>query len=303
MTLLGILLKYTIMPKLNRHPKLTKDQVIDLLKQTYTEWLDDNIMVISAALSYYFIFAIAPLMIIIIAVAGFFLKTEVVRAEILGKLTYYLDFGTANYILSIASSYLNPKAGIVATIIAVIIMLIGATSVFAMLKQALNTIWKKTDYSLSLKIILEERLNFLLVILGVGIWVIFSIFLSPFFALFNKNILQVISIPDFLITIGHALFSIIFSLVPFAMMFKFLPDRKILWSDVWAGSIVSAIFFTIGRYLIGFYLSASTVSSAYGAAGSLVAILLWVYYSSLIFLFGAEFTQVYAKRYGSRIKR
>jgi len=291
------------MPKIKRHPKITKDQIMDLLSQTYKEWLDDNSMVISAALSYYFIFSIAPLMIIIIAVAGFFLKTQVVRAAILGKLTYYLDYETANYILSMTSSYLNPKAGIVATIIAVFIMLIGATSVFVMLKQALNAIWKKTDYSVNLKIIVKERLNYLLVILGVGIWVIFSIFLSTFFTLFHKDLQQVILIPDSLITIVHLLFSIIFLSLLFAMIFKFLPDKKILWSDVWAGSVVSAIFFTIGRYLIGFYLSASTVSSAYGAAGSLVAILLWVYYSSLIFLFGAEFTQVYAKRYGSRIKR
>jgi membrane protein len=289
------------MPKKKKHLIITKIRVMDLLKETYAEWSDDDAPVLSAALSYYFMFSLAPLMIIVIAVAGFVLKEGVVRAEILRRLTEYLDYDNAVYILSITHSYLEPQAGILATIIAIIIMLVGSTSVFVMLKQALNKIWKVKEYKeASFRIILRERLNYLLIALGLGVWIAFSILLSPIMALFGKDLQGFIAVSDTLLDIVHFLVSIVFLSLLFAMIFKFLPDRRILWSDVWAGSIASAIFFTLGRYLLGFYLAKSMVSSAYGAAGSLVAILLWVYYSSLIFLFGAELTQVFARKYGSR---
>lgn len=292
------------MSKEKRYFKITIIKIIDLLKETYEEWNNDNAPVLSAALSFYFLFSLAPLIIIIIAVAGFILNKGIVQAEILRRLTEYLDYENAVYILSITSSYLKPQVGILATIIAVFIILVGSTSVFVMLKQALNKIWKVKEYrDVSIRIILKERFNYFMIVLSVGIWITFSILLSPLLALFGEDLQGFIFVSDPLLEIARVLVSVAFLSLLFAMIFKFLPDRKILWTDVWAGAIISAIFFTIGRYLLGYYLAKSMVSSAYGAASSLVAILLWVYYSSLIFLFGAELTQVYARKYGSRIDR
>jgi membrane protein len=276
-------------------------QVGSLLMNTYTEWSKDKASTLGAALAFYTIFSLAPILIIIVAILGFILGKHSVRTYILGELTKFVGQNNADYVMNTIQSYYQAGSGLIATIVAVGLMLIGATTVCVMLKDALNTMWGVDLSSYSIWDTIKSRITSLLVILLAGVFILLSMMISSILATMRTFINHYVNIPFNLLGWLDYLVSFVLLSLLFSLLFKVLPDVEISWKDVWIGGAITAILFTLGRYLLGLYLARSTLSSAYGAAGSLVVLLLWVYYCSQIIFLGAEFTQVYAKEYGSEI--
>jgi len=276
-------------------------QVWSLLRDTFAKWSKDNASQLGAALAFYTIFSLAPIFIIIVAVVGLILGKESVQIYILAELTKVIGQNNAEYIMSTIQRGYQAGSGLKATVIAIALMLLGATTICVILKNALNTIWGVESKPSGLWHMLEDRLMSLLVILFTGIFLFLSMVISSFISTASLYLGQYINIPVGFLGWADNLVSIVLLTLLFAMLFKVLPDVEISWGDVWIGGALTAILFTLGKFLLGLYLARSTVSSAYGAAGSLVVILLWVYYSAQIIFFGAEFTQVYARKYGSGI--
>ena len=274
---------------------------VDLAKKSVTGWIDDYAPSMGAAISYYTVFSIAPLLLIVIAVAGFVWGRDAVQGEIVHQLSGLIGKDGATGIQALIESANKPAQGLIATVISVGVLLVGATTVFAELQSALDRIWdvpaaKKTS---GVWATLRSRLLSLGFILGLAFLLAVSLVFSAGVAAFGgwanglfpgwEVTLQVINMA---ISAGIAT-------VLFAMIFKLMPQARIGWRDVWIGAIVTAALFEIGKTLIGLYIGKSSVTSSFAAAGSLVVLLIWVYYSAQIFLLGAEFTWAYAHDYGS----
>ena len=272
-----------------------------LLKDTYTEWSNDNASQLGAALAFYTIFSLAPILIIIVAIVGFILGKQSVHTYILGELSKFVGPQNADYVMSTIQSSYQAGSGLRATIVAIILMLIGATTVCMMLKNALNTMWGAKRGHSGILQFLKDRIMSLLIVLLAGAFLFLSMVISSVISTASIYLSNYINIPFYLIGWLNFIISLVLLSLLFALLYKVLPDVEISWGDVWIGGAITAILFTLGRYLLGLYLARSTVSSAYGAAGSLVVLLLWVYYSAQIIFLGAEFTQVYAKKYGAEI--
>lgn len=281
-------------------PKAT----LRLLKETFKEWNEDKASRLAAALAYYTVFSLAPLLILVIAVAGAFLGEEAARGELVGQIQGLVGPDGAEIIETAIDGADQPgqNTGTIASIISIGVLIFGATGVFTQLQEALNTIWEVAPKpGQNVRTFVLSRFLSLGMVLGIAFLLLVSLVISTVLAIFSNYMngilpaFQVLwSVVNFLISFGVVTFL-------FAMMFKFLPDAKIAWSDVTIGAAITALLFTIGKSLIGLYLGNSSFSSTYGAAGSLVVVLAWVYYSAQILFFGAEFTQVYARRYGSQI--
>jgi membrane protein len=279
--------------------------VMDFLKETISEWSEDKAARLAAALSYYAIFSIAPLLIIAIAIAGFFLgRVGVnVRQDILLQVQGVVGEKAAGLVGNLIDSISSPRASLIATIAGTVTILVGATGVYGQLQQALNTIWEvepKPGGGI-VGVLWDKFLTFVMV-LGTGFMILLFLSVSTGLSTLGGFFSNYLPFGDIFWQVLNFVFSFGVLTLLFAFIFKFLPEVKIEWSDVWIGALVTALLFTIGKYLIGLYLGYSSITSTYRAVGSLVVILLWVYYSAQIFFFGAEFTQVYARRYGSRIR-
>jgi membrane protein len=272
-----------------------------LLMDTYTEWRSDNASTLGAALAFYTIFSLAPILIIIVAVVGFILGKQSVHAYILGELSKFLGQHNADYVMSTIQSSYQAGSGLRATIVAFLLILIGATTVCVMLKDALNTMWGAKSGSSGLLQSLKDRIMSLLIILFVGAFLFLSMVITSVISAASVYLSNYIHIPLNLLGWLNSIISLALLSILFALLYKVLPDVEISWGDVWVGGAITAMLFALGRFLLGLYLARSTISSAYGAAGSLVVLLLWVYYSAQIIFLGAEFTQVYAKKYGATI--
>lgn len=263
--------------------------------------MSDRALRFSAALAYYSIFALAPLVIITIAVAGLVFGADAARGQVYQQIEWLLGPKGATEIQSLIQASSDTQQSLLATIFGVVTLLIGASGVFGQLKDALNSIWgvmlKPGGIMASLK---EYLLNFSMV-LGVGFLLIISLLLSAVLQAVNTFMTGYLPIPSFVAPLTAAISFFVLVLL-FALIFKVLPDVKIGWQDVWIGAGVTAILFTAGKYLISLYLGTGSVASSFGAAGALILILVWIYYSTTIFLLGAEFTKVYASRYGSGIR-
>src|SRR5689334_13325460 len=274
---------------------------VPLLVRTYNEWGEDSALRFSAALAYYSIFAMAPLVIIAISVAGLVFGEEAARGRIHEQIEWLLGDKGALEIQSIIQASRDPGKSTLATIIGLITLLLGASGVFGQLKDALNSIWGvqlrpgKTFITL-----IKDYLQDFSMVLGIGFLLLISLLLSAALQALNQLISVYMQIPSFVGPLT-AVISFFVLIVLFAAIFKVLPDVEINWEDVWIGATVTAILFTLGKYLIGLYLGSSSIGSSFGAAGALILILVWIYYSTTIFLFGAEFTKVYADQYGSGI--
>ncbi len=256
----------------------------------------------AAALAYYTVFSIAPLLIIAIAIAGFVFGEEAAQGQIVERLETEVGPSVANTIQMLIVNISQPQSGIIATVLGVATILWGASTIFAHLKTALNTIWNVSlPPKRGVMALVADRLLSLLMVLGVGFLLILFLTASAVLAAVNDIISDWLHTPESLWHQIDFLLSFVLMMVLFACMFKFLPDVKIAWGDVWIGAAITALLFTICKILIGFYLGKSAVASAYGIAGSFVVLLLWINYSAQILFFGAEFTQVWANRYGSRI--
>ena len=254
-----------------------------------------------AALAFYTIFSLAPILIIIVAIVGFFLGKGSVHTYLLGELAKLVGQTNADYVMNTIHSSYQASSGLRATIAAILLMLVGATTVCSMLKDALNTMWGADLSSSGIWDVIKSRIMSLLVVLLAGGFLFLSMVISSVIATANIYLSNYIHIPFNLIGWLNYIISFILLSLLFALLYKVLPDVEISWGDVWIGGLITAILFTLGRFLLGLYLARSTISSAYGAAGSLVVLLLWVYYSAQIIFLGAEFTQVYARKYGAEI--
>jgi membrane protein len=272
-----------------------------LVQSTVDAWLDDKAPSMGAALAYYTLFSIAPLLLIVISVAGLLFGADAARGEIFGQLRGLVGESGAAAIQSMLESVNRPTEGITATVTGIGLVLAGATTVFGELQDALDRIWRAPQRTGSgLWQLLRARLLSFGMVLGIGFLLMVSLVFSA-----AVEVLQRWWEPwlgGWVAPIALVNHGITFALVTamFAMIYKLMPRVRIEWPDVLVGAVVTAALFTVGKWLIGLYIGTAGVGSGFGAAGSLVALLVWVYYSAQIFLLGAEFTWVYAHRYGSR---
>lgn len=275
----------------------------ELTTATFNEWVDDKCPRLGAALSYYTIFSLAPMLIIAIAVAGLVFGEEAARGQIVGQLQGLVGVEGGKAIETMLQSVSKPSTGIIATIIGVVTFMLGATTAFAELQDALNTVWEvQPKPGQGVKGMLRGRVLSFGILLGVGFLLLVSLVLSA--ALTAVTTFMGGFVPAFKFAAHLMNFVLSFGVITvlFAMIYKILPDVKLAWRDVWMGAAVTSLLFSLGKFLIGLYLGAGSVGSAYGAAGSLVVLLVWIYYSAQIMLLGAEFTQVYADRFGSHVE-
>jgi membrane protein len=278
-------------------------EIYQFIKQIITEVGNDNVFKYSASLSYYTIFSLAPMLIIIITLCGFILGKEAMQGEIFGQIKGLVGNDAAVQIQDTLKNIHLSKNTPLATIISVITLAVGATGIFTEIQDSLNKIWglqvKRT--SGLWKVILTRLLSFSLV-LSLGFVLMVSLILNAIILSLGSRLNQFFSgITYTLVPVIENVLSFIVTTVLFAAIFKILPDAKIKWKEVIVGAIITSLLFLLGKFLIGYYLSTSKLTTMYGAAGSIIIILSWAYYSSVILYLGAEFTKVYALRYGKKI--
>ena len=274
-----------------------------LLKNTASEWLEDKCPQLGAALAYFTVFSLAPLILVLLAVFGFFYGNDHAREKIMEQLQYVLDPNGLKVIQDISASTAKPESGVVATAIGLIVGLFGASGVFGQLQDALNTIWGvKTKPGAGLWGFVRARFLSFAMVGGVCFLLLVSLTLESVLRGLSDYINNLLPGGHILALTAFLLCDFGMIILLFAMIFRFLPDAKISWRDVWMGSSLTALLFVIGKFLLGLYLGSGAAGSAYGAASSLITLLLWIYYSAQILLFGAEFTQVYANTYGSQVE-
>lgn len=287
-------------------PRIMKRSLIsifELVKQTASEWIDQGVSRMGAALAFYTLFAIAPLFVIVLAIAGLWFGAEAARHELFSQVSGLVGSEGGEAIQALVSAAHKPKTGAWATVIAVATLFVGATGVFVQLQDALNSVWGvRRVPGRGLRNFIKDRLLSFALIVGIGFLLLVSLVLSAGLSALGKFMSGLLPAQE---TIWQGInFVVSFGVITllFAMIFKVLPDVKIAWRDVWIGAILTALLFNLGKFLLGLYLGRSSVTSAYGAAGSLVIVLLWVYYSAQILFFGAKFTQIYSTRHGSHLE-
>lgn len=276
--------------------------ILMLFKDTFLEWYADRGSRLGAALAYYTVFSLAPLLIIAITIVALVFEQEAAQRHIILQMQELVGADGAKTVQTLLDRAYRPHSGIVATSIAIAMLLFGATIVFSELKDALNSIWSvpaRLERGFLIGLMRDRFLSFMMV-LGIAFLLLLSLVLSGVLAALGGILDNRLSGHFDVLRVGNLLF--LFSMVTllFAMIYKILPDVNIAWSDVLIGAVLTAMLFMIGKFLIGLYLGLSRIAWAYGAAGSLVIVLVWIYYSAQILYFGAEFTKVYAYRHGSK---
>ena len=272
-----------------------------LLKQTFNEWLQDKAPQLGAALAYYTVFSLAPLILVLLAIVGMIFRDDPAGAwdKITQQMSYFLDPSAVQVVQDIAQKASQPGKSALATVIGIALALFGASAVFGQLQDALNTIWGvKAKPAQGIWGFLRSRFLSFAMVAGVCFLLLVSLAIEALLKGFSHYIQSVLPGGIVIALSVYLIFDFAVVVLLFALIFKSLPDVKIQWRDVWIGAVMTAILFGIGKWLLGFYLGSGAAASAYGAASSLITLLLWVYYSSQILLFGAEFTQVYAARAG-----
>lgn len=262
--------------------------------------MDDNILRMSAALAYYTLFSLAPLMVISIAIAGLVFGDEAARGAIVDQIQGLIGSDAAHGVQAMLTSARKPSTGVFAEVIGLTVLIVGATGAFSEVYTALNNIWQTPPEKLSgaWSVIKARLLGFGLVLV-VGFLMLVSLVLSAGLVAFTKYAGGLLPLPAILFKGIELIFTTAILTALFAMIFRILPEAQINWRDVWIGALATAALFSLGKYLISLYIGKSLPASAYGAAGSVVVLIAWVYYSALILYFGAEFTRAYARKYGS----
>jgi membrane protein len=285
-----------------RSERMQLKETWKLIKTAVSSWIDDYAPSMGAALAYYTMFSIAPLLLIVISVAGLFFGQEAVQGEIFGQLQGMMGEEGAAAIQGLLESTSQPSKGISGTVIGIVLLLVGATTVFAELQSDLDRIWRAPEPEGGSGIwnLIRSRILSIGMILGIGFLLMTSLVISAALSALGKWWSPMLGDWEFVANIIHFIISFALVTAIFAMIYKFMPRVDIAWHDVWIGAIVTALLFTIGKFLIGLYVGKAGVASGFGAAGSLVVVLVWVYYSAQIFLLGAEFTWAYAHAHGSR---
>lgn len=271
-----------------------------LLSTTWNEWNTDNATRLGAALAYYTVLSVAPLLIVAITIAGFLLGEEAARGQIYEQIYGLVGSQGAEAIQTLIQGASRETTGLIASLLGFLALLWGASSVTGELRSSLNLIWNvPTKGDEGIRGIIKEKSYAMVAVLGCGFLLLVSLIVSAALAAAEKFISQMLPLPPALLEGMNSIVSLAIITGIFALLFKLLPDIEVRWSDVLLGSLVTAILFTAGKFLIGMYLGKASFGSTYGAAGSLVIVLVWVYYSAQIFFLGAEFTQVYAREFGS----
>ena len=282
--------------------RISPKVLFSLLKETFQEWQDDKSSRLAAALAYYTVFSLAPLLIIAIAIAGAIFGEEAAKGELVGQIQGLVGDSGAEVIQGAINNANKPDTGNIASIISIVVLLFGASGVFAQLQDALNTVWEvESDPKLGIWGFIRKRILSFGAVLGIGFLLLVSLVVSAALSGLSNYMSDLIPGVDLLWRLLNLVVSFIVITFLFALMYKYLPDVKIKWSDVWIGAAITSVLFAIGKYALGLYLGRSSFGSVYGAAGSLMVLLAWIYYAAQILFFGAEFTQVYARRYGSQI--
>lgn len=276
--------------------------VWSLIKQTINAWINDYAPSMGAALAYYTMFSIAPLLLIVISVAGWVFGEQAVRGEITGQLHGLMGQDGAMMVEALIKSANEPEKSVMAGAIGVGMLLIGATSVFGELQNALDRIWYASarDKSSSIFTLVRTRLLSFGMILGIAFLLMVSLVISAGLSALGKWWGSIFAGWEVIAQSLNFVVSLLLITVMFALIYKTMPRVKVAWRDVWIGATVTSLLFAIGKLLIGLYVEKAGVTSVFGAAGSLVVLLVWVYYSAQIFLLGAEFTRVYAYQLGSK---
>jgi membrane protein len=280
--------------------KLQKFKLIyQLIGDTVRACINGNVVSQGAALSYYTIFAIAPLFIIALAIAGFWFGEDAARRELFGQVNQLVGKEGGDAIQSLVAAAGKSKAGFWATCIAVCTLAVAATGVFVQLQNSLNALWNvRQARGKGLRNFIRHRLLSFAMVFGIGFLLLVSLVCSAGLSALGKYIGDYVSGKEILLKTLNFVISLGIITTLFAMIFKFLPDLKIAWRDVWLGGFITAALFNAGKYAIGIYIGRSSISSVYGAMGSLLVVLVWVYYSAQILFFGAQFTCIYANRFG-----
>ncbi len=282
---------------------LSLQSIWKILKQSAIDFVDDKVLKLSAALAYYTIFSLPAMLIIIIAVSDIFYGREAIEGTVYGQIASFVGKDAAMQIQqTIRSAALTNQAGF-ATVVGLVTLIIGATSMFGEIQDSINLIWKLKAKPKKgwLKILINRLISFSMVVC-LGFLLLVALLVNGLTEAFIHRLTQLFPrVTAFSVYSFNLLLTFLVTSFLFAIIFKFLPDAKIKWKHVRAGAFTTALLFLIGKFLIGYYLGHSKLSSAYGAAGSVIVILLWVYYSAIILYFGAEFTRAYALHTGSQI--
>jgi membrane protein len=268
-----------------------------IIKTAFVAWNKHEAPRLGAALAFYTILSLSPLVIIVVALAGLIFSRSTAQAHILGDVQGMIGPEGGRAVQSMLANVQKPAAGILGTIVGLLSLLFGASGVFTELRSALNLIWEvKPEETSGFLGLLRERFFSFGMVLSIGFLLLVSLVVSAVLAAVGKFFGGLLPIPSPVLAILNFCVSYIGVAVLFGLIFKFVPEAKVRWQDVWPGALVTAVFFTIGKTLIGLYLGKSTVGSAYGAAGSVIVVIVWVYYSAQLFFFGAELTHAYAER-------
>jgi membrane protein len=279
---------------------LQRQEIVAVLKETLSEWSSDKAPRLGASLAFYTPLSLAPLLVVIVAVAAFAYGQQAAQGQLVCEIQDLVGPDRARAIQALIQNAYKPGTGLIATVLGLLTLMLGASSVVAELQDALNTVWhvppsrNTTGLSGFIHLVKERCYSFGLV-LGVGFLLLASLVLNAWLAAMGRFFGSFLPTPEFILQVGAFLVSFLVITLLFAAIYKFLPEVPLTWSDVIVGASVTSFLFTIGKQLIGIYLGKTTLGSTYGAAGSLVLVLVWVYYSAQLFFLGAEFTNVYTK--------
>ena len=271
-----------------------------MLKETVLSFIDDEALSRGAAIAFYTVTSIAPVLLIVVAIAGLAFGHDAAQNAIITQLSGLMGQQTAEVIQAAIASAAGKSSGILATIIGVATLVATASGVFGEMQSSLNAIWKAKSVATTVSRLIRARATSLGLVAALGFLLIVSLAVSAGLTAFDNYLDSIIPIGKLIFPILNFVVSLALLATLFAAIYKVLPDRRLEWRDVIIGAIVTSVLFTIGKSLIGWYLGSSAVASSYGAAGGLIVLLLWVYYSVQIFLLGAEFTKIFANQHGSK---
>lgn len=282
---------------------MDSQDLISVVKQTFSEWQEDKVSRLAAALAYFAVFSIPPVLVIAIAIAGMVYGQQAAQQQLLNQLNGVLGEQGLGAIETILQQADRPGGELLPTVISLGLLFFAGSAVFVQLQDAMNTIWGVApDPDRGIMGTIKDRLFSFILILGIGLLLLASLVVSALLSTFNSYIAGLFPGASIVLWLVNLLVSLGVVMLLFAAIFKVIPDVEIAWSDVWVGAFITAVLFQIGQFALSIYLGRSSPASAYGAAGSIIVLLLWIYYTAQILFLGAEFTQVYANRYGSHIR-
>lgn len=277
-------------------------QAISLAKETYNKWSEHQAPRLGASVAFYSVLSFAPLLVLLTAVIALVFGQQSAQGALINEARQLIGDRGAETVQSLLKNAQKPSSGIFASLVAFATLLFGASGVFAELRAALNVIWESTAQSASGFVgIIKQRLFSFGMVLSIGFLLLVSLIISAALTYIGHSFGELVPMPPFILQVINFVVSFLVITVLFGLMFKYVPTAKVSWRDVGVGAVGTALLFTIGKFLLGLYLGKASVGSTYGAAGSFVAVIVWIYYSAQIFFFGAEFTHVYAEAHGKKI--